>query len=315
MIEASCPQSKATPELDLRVQLGRLSLKNPVLVASGTFGYAKEMAGVIPLPELGGVLPKTITQNPRPGNAPWRTVETSSGLLNAIGLDNDGIDYFLANHWPYLKATGATIIVSIAGKSLDDFVLLAERLKEAKGLEAVELNVSCPNVSGGVDFGTDAKLCFEVVSKVRKVLDCAIVTKLTPNVTRIVDIARAAKDAGTDAVTCINTVLGMAVDWRKRKPMLANVVGGLSGPAIKPIALRCVYQVASQVGVPVIGVGGIANIDDMMEFLVAGASAIQIGTANYYDPLVSLKLIRELPHALASIGATSVREIVGTLKT
>ncbi len=315
MIEASRAQAEATPELDLRVQLGRLSLKNPVLVASGTFGYAKEMAGVIPLSELGGILPKTITQNPRPGNAPWRTVETSAGLLNAIGLDNDGIDYFLANHWPYLRATGATIIVSIAGKSLEDFVLLAERLNEAQGLEAVELNVSCPNVSGGVDFGTDAKLCFEVVSNVRKVLDCAIITKLTPNVTRIVDIARAAKDAGTDAVTCINTVLGMAIDWRKRKPMLANVVGGLSGPAIKPIALRCVYQVASQVGVPVIGVGGIANIDDMMEFLVAGASAIQIGTANYYDPLVSLRLIRELPNALAAIGATSVRDIVGTLKT
>ena len=315
MIEASRAQAEATPELDLRVRLGRLSLKNPVLVASGTFGYAKEMAGVIPLSELGGILPKTITQNPRPGNAPWRTVETSAGLLNAIGLDNDGIDYFLANHWPYLRATGATIIVSIAGKSLEDFVLLAERLNEAEGLEAVELNVSCPNVSGGVDFGTDAKLCFEVVSNVRKVLDCAIITKLTPNVTRIVDIARAAKDAGTDAVTCINTVLGMAIDWRKRKPMLANVVGGLSGPAIKPIALRCVYQVASQVGVPVIGVGGIANIDDMMEFLVAGASAIQIGTANYYDPLVSLKLIRELPNALAAIGATSVRDIVGTLKT
>lgn len=315
MIGASHSQTATAPELDLRVQLGRLALKNPVLVASGTFGYAREMSGVVPLPELGGILPKTITQSPRPGNAPWRTVETSSGLLNAIGLDNDGIDYFLSHHWPYLRATGATIIVSIAGKSLDDFVSLAERLSEAEGLEAVELNVSCPNVSGGVDFGTDAKLCFEVVSSVRKVLDCAIVTKLTPNVTRIVDIARAAKDAGTDAVTCINTVLGMAVDWRKRKPMLANVVGGLSGPAIKPIALRCVYQVASQVGVPVIGVGGIATVDDMMEFLVAGASAIQIGTANYYDPMVSMKLIRGLSDALVSIGANSVREVIGTLKT
>ena len=315
MIGASHSQTATAPELDLRVQLGRLALKNPVLVASGTFGYAREMAGVVPLPELGGILPKTITQSPRPGNAPWRTVETSSGLLNAIGLDNDGIDYFLSHHWPYLRATGATIIVSIAGKSLDDFVSLAERLSEAEGLEAVELNVSCPNVSGGVDFGTDAKLCFEVVSSVRKVLDCAIVTKLTPNVTRIVDIARAAKDAGTDAVTCINTVLGMAVDWQKRKPMLANVVGGLSGPAIKPIALRCVYQVASQVGVPVIGVGGIATVDDMMEFLVAGASAIQIGTANYYDPMVSMKLIRGLSDALVSIGANSVREVIGTLKT
>jgi len=315
MIGASQSQTVSASELDLSIQLGRLALKNPVLVASGTFGYAREMAGVISLPELGGILPKTITQSPRPGNAPWRTVETSSGLLNAIGLDNDGIDYFLTNHWPYLRSTGATIIVSIAGKSLDDFVLLAERLREADGLEAVELNVSCPNVSGGVDFGTDAKLCFEVVSSVRKVLDCAIVTKLTPNVTRIVDIARAAKDAGTDAVTCINTVLGMAVDWRKRRPMLANVVGGLSGPAIKPIALRCVYQVASQVGVPVIGVGGIACVDDMMEFLVAGASAIQIGTANYYDPMVSMKLIHGLSDALVSMGASSVREIVGTLKS
>jgi len=315
MIDAPKSQTVIAPKLDLSVQLGRLALKNPVLVASGTFGYAKEMAGVIPLGELGGILPKTITQNARPGNAPWRTVETSSGLLNAIGLDNDGIDYFLVNHWPYLKASGGTIIVSIAGKSLEDFVLLAQRLREAEGLEAVELNVSCPNVSGGIDFGTDAKLCYEVVSSVRRVLDCAMITKLTPNVTCIVDIAQAAKDAGTDAVTCINTVLGMAVDWRKRKPLLTNVVGGLSGPAIKPIALRCVYQVASKVGIPVIGVGGIANIDDMMEFLIAGASAIQIGTANYYDPLVSMKLIRALPDALATIGANSVREIVGTLKT
>ena len=175
--------------------------------------------------------------------------------------------------------------------------------------------MSCPNVSGGIDFGTDPKLCYDVVESVRKVLDCPIITKLTPNVTRIVDIARAAKEAGTDAVTCINTVLGMAVDWRKQKPMLSNIVGGLSGPAIKPIALRCVYQVAKQVGVPVIGVGGIANIDDCMEFLIAGASAIQIGTANYYDPMASIKIIRELPNALDILGAKSIREIVGTLKT
>jgi len=300
---------------DLSVQLGRLHLKNPVLVASGTFGYAREMAGIISLEELGGILPKTITQSPRPGNAPWRTVETSAGLLNAIGLDNDGIDYFLANHWPYLKNTGSQIIVSIAGKSKEEFVELANRLSEADGIHAVELNVSCPNVSGGIDFGTDPKLCYDVVESVRKVLDCAIITKLTPNVTRIVDIARAAKEAGTDAVTCINTVLGMAVDWRKQKPMLSNIVGGLSGPAIKPIALRCVYQVASQVGVPVIGVGGIANIDDCMEFLIAGASAIQIGTANYYDPMASIKIIRELPNALEILGAKSIREIVGKLKT
>jgi len=301
--------------VNLSVKLGRLQLKNPVLVASGTFGYAREMETILDLTRLGGVLPKTITQNPRPGNAPWRTVETSAGLLNAIGLDNDGIDYFLENHWPYLKQTGADIIVSIAGKSQEDFVALADRLNEATGITAVELNVSCPNVSGGVDFGTNPQLCLEVVSGVRRVLDCPIITKLTPNVTRIVDIAKAAQDGGTDAVSCINTVLGMAVDWRKQRPLLGNIVGGLSGPAIKPIALRCVYQVASQVNVPIIGVGGIANLDDMMEFLVAGASAIQIGTANYYDPLVSMRMIEALPDALRSINATSVQQIVGSLKT
>jgi dihydroorotate dehydrogenase (NAD+) catalytic subunit len=303
------------PTVDLSVQLGRLRLKNPVLVASGTFGYAKEMETILDLKRLGGVLPKTITQSPRPGNAPWRTVETSAGLLNAIGLDNDGIDYFLEHHWPYLKQTGADIIVSIAGKSQEDFVALADRLNEATGLTAVELNVSCPNVSGGVDFGTNPQLCLEVVSGVRRVLDCPIITKLTPNVTRIVDIAKAAKDGGADAVSCINTVLGMAVDWRKQRPLLGNIVGGLSGPAIKPIALRCVYQVASQVDIPVIGVGGIANLDDMMEFLVAGASAIQVGTANYYDPLISIRMIDALPGALRSLNATSVQQIVGSLKT
>jgi dihydroorotate dehydrogenase (NAD+) catalytic subunit len=234
-------------------------------------------------------------------------------LLNAIGLDNDGIEYFLSHHWPYLKGCGADVIVSIAGKSLEDFISLADRLNEAEGMLGVELNISCPNVAGGVDFGTDPRLCFEVVDGVRKVLDRPIVTKLTPNVTRIVDIAKAAKDAGTDAVSCINTVLGMAVDWRKRKPLLGNIVGGLSGPAIKPIALRCVYQVATQVGVPIIGVGGIANLDDCMEFLVTGASAIQIGTANYYDPFASIKILEGLPKALDSMGAHKVEDIVGTL--
>ncbi|XZE18342.1 dihydroorotate dehydrogenase [Pirellulaceae bacterium SH449] len=303
------------PAVDLGVQLGRLRLKNPVLVASGTFGYAKEMETIVDLKRLGGVLPKTITQNPRPGNAPWRTVETSAGLLNAIGLDNDGIDYFLTHHWPYLQQTGADIIVSIAGKSQEDFIALADRLNEASGLTAVELNVSCPNVSGGVDFGTNPQLCLEVVSGVRRVLGCPIITKLTPNVTKIVDIAKAAKDGGADAVSCINTVLGMAVDWRKQRALLGNIVGGLSGPAIKPIALRCVYQVASQVDIPVIGVGGIATIDDMMEFLVTGASAIQIGTANYYDPLASIRMLDALPDAVRALNATSVQQIVGSLRT
>ncbi|MFO0013833.1 MAG: dihydroorotate dehydrogenase [Planctomycetota bacterium] len=301
------------PSVDLRIRLGRLQLKNPILVASGTFGYAREMSEIVDLSRLGGILPKTITRNARPGNAPWRTVETSAGLLNAIGLDNDGIDYFIDHHWPYLKELNADIIVSIAGKSEEDFVSLAERLSPL-GLFAVELNISCPNVSGGIDFGTDPAACERVVSGVRKVIDCPILTKLTPNVTSIASIAKAAQQGGADAVTCINTVLGMAIDWRKRKPMLANIVGGLSGPAIKPIALRCVYQVARSVDIPIVGVGGIATIDDVMEFLVAGASAVQIGTANYYNPTVSTQVLDALPEAIRALGKDQVRDVVGTLQ-
>ena len=299
--------------VDLSVELGRLKLKNPVMVASGTFGYAKEMAAIVDLRALGGILPKTITRDARPGNKPWRTVEISAGLLNAIGLDNDGIEYFIENHWPYLKSTGAPIVVSVAGKSHDDFIYLAQRLAPL-GLFALELNVSCPNVSGGIDFGTDPQACYRVVSGVREVIDCPLLTKLTPNVTSIAQIAKAAYEAGTDAVTCINTVLGMSIDWRRQKPMLANNVGGMSGPAIKPIALRCVYQVASSVPVPIVGVGGIATIDDAMEFFVAGASAIQIGTANYYDPLVSTRIIEQLPQAVSELGMSRLRDCIGSLK-
>jgi dihydroorotate dehydrogenase (NAD+) catalytic subunit len=300
--------------IDLSTKLGRLQLANPILTASGTFGYAREMASVVDLTKLGGVLPKTITRDPRPGNAPWRTVETSAGLLNAIGLDNDGVDYFLSNHWPYLKSIGTPVIVSIAGKSQEDFIYLAKRMNEAEGLSALELNISCPNVAGGVDFGTDPRSCFEVVNGVRNAIDCPLLTKLTPNVTSIVAIARAAAEAGTDAVSCVNTVLGMAIDWRKRRALLGNKVGGLSGPAIKPIALRCVYQVASQVKIPIVGIGGIATIDDCMEFFVAGASAVQIGTANYYDPQVSTRIVEQLPAAVQSLGANSLQEIVGTVQ-
>ncbi len=303
-----------TEMIDLSTKLGRLHLANPILTASGTFGYAREMASIVDLTKLGGILPKTITRDPRPGNTPWRTVETSAGLLNAIGLDNDGVDYFLANHWPYLKSIGSPVIVSIAGKSQEDFVYLAKRMNEAEGLAALELNVSCPNVSGGVDFGTDPRSCYDVVSGVRNAINCPLLTKLTPNVTSIAAIAKAAAEAGADAVSCINTVLGMAIDWKKRRALLGNKVGGLSGPAIKPVALRCVYQVASQVKIPIIGIGGIATIDDCMEFFIAGASAVQIGTANYYDPQVSTRLIGQLPEAIRSLGARSLQEIVGTLQ-
>jgi dihydroorotate dehydrogenase (NAD+) catalytic subunit len=304
-----------TPEekIDLSVQLNRLSLPNPILVASGTFGYAREMESLVDLDRLGGILPKTITVEPRMGNPAWRTVETSCGLLNSIGLDNDGLEAFIAHHLPYLAALAAPVIVSIAGRSEQEYITMAEQLASAGGLDALELNISCPNVSGGVDFGTSPERCAAVVRGVRQSCDLPILAKLTPNVTDITGIAQAAADAGADAICLINTLLGMAVDWRGRRPLLGNDMGGLSGPAIKPVALRCVYQVARSVDVPLIGIGGIATLDDVMEFLVAGASAVQIGTVNYYDPSISMRLIDELPGALAVAGVTSIEDISGTI--
>ncbi len=313
-IGASGTKLGTTKLMDLAVSLGRLRLKNPVLVASGTFGYAREMEQIVDLPRLGGILPKTITAEPRIGNEPWRTVETPAGLLNAIGLDNDGVDAFLEHHLPYLREIETSIIVSVAGRTADEFVSLAERVGDERGVAAIELNLSCPNVSGGVDFGTDAEACRRVVQAARERCAVPILAKLTPNVTRIAEIARGAADGGADAVCLINTVLGIAVDWRNRRPMLGNGMGGLSGPAIKPIALRCVHQVRAAVEIPIIGIGGVASIDDVMQFLVTGASAVQIGTANYYDPTVSMRILDQLPGALGELGASTVPEVCGTLQ-
>ena len=298
---------------DLTVTLGRLRLQNPILVASGTFGYAKEMAGAIDFAKLGGIIPKTVTHQPRKGNAPPRTVETPSGMLNAIGLDNDGIDHFIAHHLPYLRTLPTAIIANIAGETADGFIDMAAKIGKEAGLAALELNLSCPNVSGGLDFATEPKATKQIVAEVRKVCPLPIIAKLTPNVTDIVPIAQAAADGGADAVSLINTFVGMAIDWRKRKPILGNVTGGLSGPAIKPLALRLVWRVARNVKVPVIGVGGIRSIDDVMEFLVAGASAVQIGTANFFDPTVSVRIVEQLPAACAEAGVKSITELVGTL--
>ena len=309
----------------LAVTLGRLQFKNPILVASGTFGYAREMAGLVDFSKLGGVIPKTMTQEPRAGNPPPRTVETPSGMLNAIGLDNDGIDHFIAHHLPYLRTLPTAIIANIAGKTADEFFAMAEKIGQAgrrnqdesvtdSNLVGLELNLSCPNVAGGLDFATDPEVTRRIVAGVRQVCPLPLIAKLTPNVTNIVPIAQAAADAGADAVSLINTFVGMAIDWRKRKPILGNVTGGLSGPAIKPLALRLVWQVAKNVRIPVIGIGGIATIDDVMEFLVAGASAVQIGTANFYDPKGSMLLAEQLAETLTKLGAKSVMELVGTLK-
>ena len=300
--------------IQLEVQIGRLRLPNPILVASGTFGYGREMEGVLELHRLGGIVPKTITLHPRKGNQPPRTCETPAGMLNAIGLDNDGLEVFLERDLPYLAGIGAPIIVSIAGKNPEDFIHLAARLDKAHGVAGLELNLSCPNVSGGIDFSTDPERCRQVVAGVRSVTHLPILAKLTPNVTDLTSIAQAAAQSGADGLTLINTCLGMAVDWRRRVPRLGNILGGLSGPAIKPIALRAVYQAARAVKIPIIGVGGIASIDDVMEFLVVGASAVQIGTANFYDPTVSIRILEALPLALAELGARSVAEIVGTLR-
>jgi dihydroorotate dehydrogenase (NAD+) catalytic subunit len=302
-----------TPTVDLSVQLGRLRLANPILVASGTFGYAREMAGFVSLDRLGGILPKTVTKLPRAGNVPWRTVETAAGMLNSIGLDNDGIETFVAHHMPYLAGLGTAVIVSVAGRTYEEFIELVERLNGVAGVAAIELNVSCPNVSHGVDFGTDAAMCERVVSGARQATSLPIIAKLTPNVTDIATIARAAAGGGADAISLINTVLGMAIDWRRRRPLLGGRMGGLSGPAMKPIALRCVYQAAQAVRTPIIGIGGIATIDDVMEFLVAGASAVQLGTVNFYNPTASMKLLDALPAALAEAGVNNVQDLVGTL--
>ncbi len=302
---------------DLDVTLGRLTFRNPILVASGTFGYAEEMAPYVDFSKLGGIVPKTVTLSQRAGNAPPRTVETSSGMLNAIGLDNDGLEHFLSHHLPYLRTLPTAILGNIAGTTEEEFVAMARRIGEAgDGLAGLELNLSCPNVSGGLDFATNPEVTRRIVARCREACsNVPLIAKLTPNVTSIVEIAKAAQDGGADAVSCVNTFLGLAVDWRKRKPILGNGVGGLSGPAIKPLALRCAWQVATQIpGLPVIAVGGIATIDDVMDYLVAGASAVQVGTANFYDPGSSARLVDELPAALEALRARSVREIVGTLR-
>ena len=301
---------------DMQVRLGRLTLRNPVLVASGTFGYVREMAGFVDLARLGGVIPKTVTARPRAGNPTPRTVETPSGLLNAIGLDNDGIDHFRAHHLPYLRTVGTAVIANIAGEDEDQFVAMAEALGGEPGLAAVELNVSCPNVSHGLDLGIDPASVERLVRRVRSACPLPVIAKLTPNVTDVVAVARAAAEGGADAVSLVNTFRGMAVDWRKRRPVLANDVGGLSGPAIKPLALRMVWDVARALPtLPVIGIGGIATADDAMEFLVAGASAVQVGTATFYDPTAAETLLDDLTRYVEESGAGRVSDLVGTLRS
>lgn len=298
----------------LAVVLNRLQLASPIMVASGTFGYAREMADFTDFSSLGAVIPKTVTARPRIGNAPPRTVETASGLLNAIGLDNDGLAVFIRQHLPYLVELPTAVIANIAGHSLEEFQQMAETLDATQGLSGLELNISCPNVSGGIDFGTNPTMAGQVVERVREATSLPVIAKLTPNVTDIVAVAQAVADAGADAVSLVNTFHGMVIDWRRRRPVLGNTTGGLSGPAIKPLALCATWKVANAVDIPVIGIGGIATIDDVMEFLVAGATAVQIGTASFYDPGLAGRLVSDLQKCLQTLGVESVEDVVGTLE-
>lgn len=300
---------------DLTTKLGKLVLKNPVLTASGTFGFGVEYGDLFPLSRLGAVVVKGIAPRPVPGNPQPRTAETASGMLNAIGLQGPGVDHFLRDprYLPALRKAGATVIANIWGKNADEYVFVAERIsREKDSVAALEINVSCPNVkAGGIAFGTDTASLAQVVKAVRKVTSLPLITKLSPNVTRIGDFAKAAEDAGSDMVSLINTIPAMAIDIETRRPKLANVTGGLSGPCIKPVAVRMVYEAARAVRIPVIGMGGIASGADAVEFLLAGASAVAVGTAVFSDPFAPVRVLEELNSYLESRRIASVSELIG----
>ena len=301
---------------DLSVRLGPLYLKNPVLVASGTFGYGEEFADFLPISKLGGLVVKGISLYPRAGNPPPRLVESAAGLINSIGLENVGVEAFLERKLPYLRDYDVPIIVNIFGTTTEEYARVAERLSGVEGISALEINISCPNVrKGGMAFGSEPEMAAAVVKAVRRATELPLITKLSPNVTRIEQIAQAVTDAGSDILSCINTVAAMAVDIVSRRPRLGSLVGGLSGPAIKPIALRCVYEVVQAVDKPVIGIGGITSAKDALEFLLVGARAVQIGTANLINPTVSLEVISGIEQFLIQEGLPNLESYIGTLNT
>lgn len=301
--------------VDLSVEIGKLKLKNPIMTASGTFGYGEEFADFIDLNRLGGIIVKGTTLHHREGNPYPRMAETPSGMLNAVGLQNKGVDYFIEHIYPRIKDLDTRVIVNVSGSCIDDYVAVCEKLSPLDKVAAVEINISCPNVKqGGMGFGTTCSGAESVTSAVRKAYDGTMIVKLTPNVTDITEIARAVEAAGADAVSLTNTFLGMAIDVEKRKPMLSTITGGLSGPCIRPIAVRMVWQVANAVKVPVVGLGGIASGRDAIEFLLAGATAVQIGTANFVDPQVTVKAIDYIEDYLQRHRIASVRELIGGME-
>lgn len=300
--------------MNLNVNIGDLKLKNPVMTASGTFGYGEEFGDLIDLNRLGGFLVKGTTLNHREGNPYPRMAETPSGMLNAVGLQNKGVDYFIEDIYPRMQQYDTNVIVNASGSTVEDYVALCEKLNTLDGIPAIELNISCPNVKeGGMAFGTSCESAQEVVSAVRKVYDKTLIVKLSPNVTNIVDIAQSVEAAGADSVSLINTLLGMAVDAEKRQPLLSTITGGLSGAAIKPVALRMVWQVAKAVNIPVIGMGGIMNAQDAIEFLLCGASAIQVGTGNFIDPTATIKVLEGIEDYMQRHGFSDVKDMVGLI--
>lgn len=298
----------------LNVNINKLELKNPVMTASGTFGYGLEFNDFISIDEIGGIIVKGTTLEPRQGNDYPRMAEVPSGMLNCVGLQNKGVEYFCSNIYPQIKDINTNMIVNVSGSTLEDYASCAARINELDNIPAIELNISCPNVkAGGMAFGVTASGAASVVKAVREVYDKTLIVKLSPNVTSVVDIAKACEAEGADSVSLINTLVGMAIDIEKRKPILSIATGGLSGPAVKPVALRMVWQVAKAVNIPVIGLGGISSATDAIEFLMAGATAIQIGTANFLDPTITIKVRDGINQWLEEHNISDVNDIIGSL--
>ncbi len=299
---------------DLSVEIAGLKLKNPVMTASGTFGYGLEYEPFFDIGQLGAIAVKGISLKPRPGNAPPRVIETPAGMLNAIGLQNVGVEAFINEKLPLLKKKGVTVIVNFFGNTDEEYVQLAEKLNGTEGIAALEMNISCPNVKeGGIVFGTDPKVAHDLTKKIKKVTTLPLIVKLSPNVTSIGEMAKSVEDAGADALSMINTITGMSIDIRKRKSKLANMTGGLSGPAIKPVAVRMVWEAAKAVKIPIIGIGGIMSAEDAIEFIIAGASAIQIGTANFINPSIALEIIKGIETFMLEEKIEKISDIINSL--
>ena len=296
------------------MNIGPLHLKNPVMVASGTFGYGSEYGRFVDVSKLGGIVTKTLTPEPWPGNPPPRAAETASGMLNSIGLQNVGVTAFIKEKLPYLQTLDTALVVNVGGGPLDEFVYVTERLADCEGIDAIEINMSCPNVAGGMDFSTDPIQAAALVSRLRKLTDLPLIAKLTPNVTDITEVAATVEDAGADAVSAINTIRGMAIDVGTRRPKLGANTGGLSGPAIKPVAVAAVWRIANRIKIPVVGIGGITGAADALEFMIAGATGMQVGTANFVEPSTGATIIDDIYAWCRDHDVCAIRDLIGSVE-